>query len=95
MVAGQRKVRFPEGDEVAGDEFAALMQQLEKRMLAIGAGRAPENRVGRVIDGQAVPVGPLAVAFHFKLLEVRGQQGKRVAVGENAVAVRMEEIGVP
>jgi len=72
VVAGQRKVGFAEGDEVAGDQFAALVQQLEKGVLAVGAGRAPEDGSGGDVDRQALAVDVLAVAFHLQLLQVGG-----------------------
>ena len=83
MVAGQRKIALAQGDEVAGDGPPALMDQLIERVLAIGAGFAPEHRAGGDADRLAVAVDLLAVAFHFQLLQIGRQQGQRLAVGQD------------
>src|SRR5208337_4804670 len=54
MLLPQRIQRLAEGDEVAGDEARSLVDQLIKRMLAVGAGLAPVNRARIAADGAAV-----------------------------------------
>ena len=50
----ERVERFDEGDEVAGDQPRALMDELIERVLAVRAGLAPIDRAGRIVDLRAV-----------------------------------------
>jgi hypothetical protein len=56
--------------KVARDDAAALMEELVERMLAVGAGLAPEHRAGGGADRVAVAVDLLAVALHLQLLQI-------------------------
>ncbi len=71
------------------------MDQLIERVLAVGAGFAPEHRAGGDADRLTVAVGLLAVAFHFQLLQIGRQQGQRLAVGQGCRGRRAEEVGIP
>ena len=48
VMAAQRIERLAKGDEVAGNQPRALMDQLIERMLAVGSRLAPVNRTGLV-----------------------------------------------
>ena len=50
VMPAERVERLREGDEVAGDEPRALMDQLIEGMLAVGARLAPVDRAGVVVD---------------------------------------------
>ena len=54
VVGTERIERLGEGDEVAGDQPRALMNQLIEGMLTVGAGFAPVDRTGIVRDGRDV-----------------------------------------
>jgi hypothetical protein len=71
------------------------MQQLEKRMLAIGAGLTPENGSSIVIHRFTVEAGGFAIALHIQLLKVGGQQQQALAIGYNRRGLQLEEIAVP
>ena len=47
--------------DIQRNDIAALMQRLEKTVLAAGTGRAPDDRRCRVIDGTAIGAHALAV----------------------------------
>ncbi len=55
VLAAERIEALAEADEVAGHEPRALMDQLVERVLAVGAGLAPEDRRGVVVDGARRP----------------------------------------
>ena len=50
VMPAQRRERVREGDEVARDQPRALMDQLVERVLSVGAGLAPVDRAGLVVD---------------------------------------------
>ena len=54
VMRAQRVERLDEGDEVARNQPRALMDQLVERVLAVGAGLAPVDRAGVVLDRRAV-----------------------------------------
>ena len=70
VMPSQRCQGLGEGDEIARDQPGALVDQLIKGMLAIGAGLAPINRAGLIIDMFAGQGDVLAVALHGELLQV-------------------------
>jgi hypothetical protein len=53
-------------DEVAGDQFRSLVNQLIKGVLPVGAGFAPDNRAGLPARRSAVPVNIFSVAILTK-----------------------------
>ena len=88
VMSGEGKVGLAQGDEVAGDEAPAPGGSAGKRVLAVGAGFAPDDGAGggasRWLAG---PVDLFAVAFHFELLQMgRLLGGPGLAVGQNGVA---------
>ena len=70
------------------------MQQLEDRMLGVGAGSAPGDGRRRLIDGRTVHRHRLAVRFHLQLLEVEGQQAQPLVIGEGGARLASEPADV-
>ena len=95
VVPAERVERVAEGDEVARDQLRPLMDQLIKRVLAVGARLAPVDRPGLVIDFGPVERDVLAVALHRQLLEVGREALQVLLVGQNGDGLRAEEIAVP
>ena len=83
------------GDEVGGNQPCALVDELVERVLAIGAGLAPEDLAGIGGHRGAVPADALAVRLHRELLQVGGEAVQVLVVGENRVARGVEEVDVP
>ena len=50
VMAAERVERLGEADEVAGDEARALVDELVEGVLAVGAGLAPVDGAGVVVD---------------------------------------------
>ena len=89
-------VRSGEGEhEFDAARARALVEQLVKRMLAVGALAAPGDRRGVLADRFAVGAHPLAVTFHLQLLQIGGQLLQPMVVGQYDVAVRAEKVQVP
>eukprot|EP00639_Heterosigma_akashiwo_P001725 CAMPEP_0194577222 /NCGR_PEP_ID=MMETSP0292-20121207/12074_1 /TAXON_ID=39354 /ORGANISM="Heterosigma akashiwo, Strain CCMP2393" /LENGTH=651 /DNA_ID=CAMNT_0039429529 /DNA_START=282 /DNA_END=2236 /DNA_ORIENTATION=+ len=90
----QRVLALHEPDEVAGHR-APHVQQLEERVLAVGA-RLPEVDLAHVEpQGAAVGRDALAVALHGQLLDVRGEPQQRLRVGHGRARLVAQEGGVP
>ena len=94
MVVADGVVGAAEADEVGGDEAGALVDELVEGVLAVGAGLTPDDGAGHVVDGVAVAVDALAVALHVELLEVGGEAGEVLVVGEDGVGVGAVAVGV-
>ena len=96
LAVGERGTRgFGDGDEVGRDQPGALVDQLVERVLAVGAGLAPEHLAGVGGDRAAVPADALAVGLHGQLLEVRREPVQQLGVGQDGVGLGAEEVGVP
>ena len=82
-------------DEIGRNHARTLVNELVERVLAVGAGLAPEDlaRIGR--DGRAVPARGLAVGFHGQLLQVRREAVQVLVVRQHGVACGLEEVDVP
>ena len=78
----QRMVGLDRGDEFDGHETSALVQQLEHRMLCVGADPAPGDRCGGLVDRRSVGLHALAVRLHLQLLEIGRQQAQPLVIGE-------------
>ena len=87
--------RVSEGQEVRGDQAGALVDQLVESVLAVGAGLAPEDFTGCVVDEGAVCANGLAVGLHGQLLQVCGEAVQVLVVGQNRVGLSTEEVHVP
>ena len=70
------------GDEVDGDHVGTLVQELEERVLRVGARLAPDDRAGGGGGGLAVLRDALAVRFHFELLDIGGETLEPLVVGD-------------
>src|SRR5246500_3631011 len=64
MMAAQRIERLPKANEVAGNDAGALMDQLIKRVLAVGPGFTPVDGTCVVTDCFSIERDMLPVAFH-------------------------------
>src|SRR5579884_2411066 len=95
VMPSERIQRAAKGDEVARDEFRALVNQLIEGMLAVGARLAPENRPGLIINMPAVERDVFAVRFHRELLQVGRKALQVLLVRKDADSLRAEEIVVP
>src|SRR5689334_4471378 len=63
MVAPERRERMNEGDEVAGNETSALVNELVERVLSVRSRFAPVDRTGRMADWLALDRDVLTVAL--------------------------------
>ena len=95
MVVAQGVVALGGGDEVGGNQPRSLMQKLEKGVLANGPRLAENDRRGGAIHRLAAAGDALAVAFHFHLLQISGQQLQALIVRNHGVAFGGEEIDIP
>ncbi len=95
VVAAERIQRLREPMKSHGNEPRALVDQLVERVLAVGAGLAPVDRAGVVVDARAVERHVLAVALHRQLLQVGGEALQVLLVGQHGDRLRAEEVGVP
>jgi len=75
-------VGFSGENEVGGNEFGALVQELVEGVLGVGGGFTKENGSGGVFYGFVVAGHAFAVGFHGELLEV----------GREAVEVLIESV---
>src|SRR3546814_18175076 len=72
----------------------ALMEELEHRVLRVGADAAPGDRGAGAIQRRTVQRHPLAVRFHFELLKIGGEQpqplDRKSVVSGKSVSVRVD-----
>jgi len=83
------------GDEVGRNEIGPLMQQLIKRMLAVGPWLAENHRPGGAGNCSAVKVHAFAVRFHIRLLQIGRQAMQMLVIGQDRMRRRAHEIAVP
>ena len=57
-------------DEIAGDQFCSLMDQLIEGVLPVRPGFPPDDRARLVANFTATPVNELSIALHIPLLKV-------------------------
>ena len=95
LVAADGIKGFREGDEIAGDEAGALVDELVEAVLAVGAGFAPIHRAGVCINAGAIEFHVFAVALHGELLEVGREPLQVLVVGKNSDGLGAEEVVVP
>jgi hypothetical protein len=81
LVPAQPVQRLGKRDEVTGDELGPLMDQLVKRMLAIGARLSPVDRPGLVADLRSIKGHVFTVALHRQLLEVSREALQVLLIG--------------
>ena len=68
VMAAEWVERLGKGNEIAGDEASALVDELVEAVLAVGAGLAPVDRTRFGIHMGAIQFYMLAVALHRELL---------------------------
>ena len=95
VMAAERVEGLGEGDEVAGDEAGALVDELVEAVLAVGAGFAPVDRTRVGIHMGAIEFHMLAVALHGELLEVGGEAFQVLVVGQDGNGLRAVEVVIP
>ena len=81
--------------EFTWDHISALMDQLVKRMLTVGAWFTPHNRARRDIQRLAIHADPLAIAFHFELLEIGRQPAQPFIIGQDRARAIATDLSVP
>ena len=94
-IVAERGQAFGGGQEVRRDQRRALVDQLVERVLAVGAGLAPDDRPGGVVDRGPVAPHRLAVALHVGLLEIGRQAMEMLVVRQDGMALGAEEVAVP
>ena len=95
VMLSQPVQRLAERDEVARDEPGSLVDQLIKRVLAIGSRFTPIDRTRLVVRLHSVQRDVLAVALHRQLLEVGREALQILLVGKHGDSFGAQEVGVP
>src|SRR6476660_4984532 len=95
VVTAERIQRLVERYEVAGNESRSLMDQLVKRMLAVGSRLTPVNRAGIAGDFASIKCDVFAIALHCQLLEVSGESLQVLLVWKNRDCLCAEKVVVP
>lgn len=95
VMAAERVERLGEGDEVAGDEAGALVDELVEAVLTVGAGLAPVDRTRFGIHMGAIEFHMLAIALHGELLEVGGEAFQVLVVGQDGDGLCAVEVVIP
>ena len=91
-------VLLGDGNELDRDQVAALVQQLEDRMLGVSADPAPGDRRGWPPHRLAVGADQLAIRFHLQLLQIGHQQPQPLVIGKDrarlaAKLLAVEQVG--
>ena len=95
VMAGQVAALFQAGNQINRRDVRALVQQLEKGVLTVNAGFAPNNRAGFGGHGRAVALHLFAVGFHVELLDEFGQAVQVLVVWRDDVAAAAVKIDIP
>ena len=95
MMRQFRLMPFGGDHEFTRNDVRALMDQLIKRVLPVGACRAPNNRTARRGDGRAVAGDRLAVTLHLELLEISRQQRQPLIIGQHRARGITADLAVP
>ena len=95
MVLAQVFAPVAQGNEFDRYDIAPLVQHLEKSMLPIGAGLAPDHRCSGGGELHSILVDAFAIALHLQLLQIGRQAAQAVAVWGNAAAGKLAEIAIP
>mmetsp|Transcript_198 Transcript_198/g.622 ORF Transcript_198/g.622 Transcript_198/m.622 type:complete len:338 (-) Transcript_198:545-1558(-) len=96
VVVGQFGFMPLGGDhEFTGDHRRALVDQLIKSVLAIGAGRAPHHGAAVHRQGQPIHAHGLAVRFHLKLLQIGRQLPQALIIGQHRARRITTNLPVP
>ena len=81
--------------KIAGNQLAALMDQLIKGVLPVGTRFTPNYRPCGVLRGITVAGDAFSVAFHVALLKIGGETVHVLIVRQDGMSLRAEEIVVP
>ena len=81
--------------ELARHDAGALMNQLVKRVLAVGAGFAPDDGAGIDLKIVAFHRHTLAVRFHLQLLQIGGQPRQALIIGQHGAGGIAADLIVP
>src|SRR5262245_22726126 len=95
MVPAERIERLTESDKITWDQPRSLMDQLVKRMLAVGSRLAPIDGTGIVIDPLTIDSHMFAVAFHRQLLKISRKSLEILLIGQHRHGLCAEEVVVP
>ena len=95
VVPAERIERLAERDEVARNEPRSLMDQLVKRMLAVGSWLAPVDGAGIVGDFRTIECDVFAVALHRQLLQISREALQVLLVRQDRDGLCAEEVVVP
>jgi hypothetical protein len=95
MVISQRIVTDSGRDEIAGDQFRPLMNQLIEGMLSIRPGFAPNHRAGLIVHFPPAPVNGLSIALHIPLLKVGWEAMQVLVIGQNGLCLGTKKVVVP
>lgn len=87
LASGDRVERLDRGEEVAGDELGALVDELVEGVLSVGSSLSPDDRARLIVDPRAVLGDELAVRLHVALLEVVGELVEVLIVGEERLGL--------
>ena len=88
-------MRLHPDQKIARNDVGSLVEQLEKRVLAIAARLAPDNRRCSGTDRISGAGNPLAVRFHIKLLQKSGETVKPLVVRQDGVCRHVPDIAMP
>ena len=81
--------------KITGDELSALVNQLIKSMLAIGAGFAPYDRPRRVVHCRAIAPRRFAIALHIQLLQIGGKTMQTLAIRQYCLRGCGKKVAIP
>src|SRR4029077_417794 len=95
MVTAERIECLIKRYEVARNESRSLMDQLVKRMLAVGSRFTPVNRTGIAGDFASIKCDVFAVALHRQLLEISRESFQVLLVRKDRYGRCAEEVVVP
>ena len=95
MVVGISVQGFFKSNEIRGNQFGTLVNQLEKGVLRVGARFSPDNGARLVIDWLTIAAHAFSVALHDALLQVRSQFLQVLRVGNQCLAFGPVKVVVP
>ena len=95
VVAAEGIKRLNKSDEVAGDELGPLMNDLVKRMLAIGTRLSPIDWAGLTDDLGPLKCDVLAIALHRQLLEISREALQVLIIRKDRHSLCIKKVVVP
>ena len=87
--------RLGRDDEINRHNGRALMQKLEKGVLSVGAGFAPDHGAGLPRHGRTIALHGFAVALHIQLLEIGGKARQALVIGNDSMGGQAADIAIP